>query len=178
MIGDDFLRNLAGVSASVTVQPCGRVSAWDLRSRIKKGEVDLNYDVVVLLVGGFQLMSHSAVQIAEGVEGLLLTLRNKIPGTWILVSTLLYRPRDETLSKIKIDRVNKLLRDVVQKLSLVGCKCVLVRAHNALVSPVDNKLLRPIHVYYEDGLIPSRQAAYLLVRFFIVCALEVYGPSG
>lgn len=161
----------------MSVQNCGRITPWELRRKIKAEEVDINFPAIVVLVGGFQLLSHSAERIAEGVENLLLTLRNKAPNTWVLLSTLLYRPRDETLSKIKIDQVNQRLFLLVKKLSLVGCKCLLIRTHQALVSPVDNKILRPIHVYFEEGLIPSRQAAYLIVRYFVVCVKQILSDS-
>lgn len=144
---------------------------------VKAGTVNLEYKAIIILVGGFQLLSHTAEKIVEGIEALLLTFRNKAPGSWLLVSTLLYRPRDETLSKSKIDQVNQRLFLLVKKLSLVGCKCVLIRTHQALVSPLDNKILRPIHVYFEEGLIPSKQAAYLLVRYFVVCTLQVFGEK-
>lgn len=173
LIGDGFVDNLVGISDSVVVQPQGRVSSWELRKRIKEGHVDLNYPVIVILVGGYQILTQSSVQIVDGVESLLLTLRNKASSAWILLSTVLYRPKDETLSKAKIDQVNHLLMERVQKLSAVGCRCMLIRTHQVLVSPRDNKILRPIHVYFQDGLIPSKQAGYLLIRYFVVCALEI-----
>lgn len=175
MIGDSFTKNLINISPSVTVQCFGNMLSGELRQQIRADRVNLQYSVIVVVVGGLQLMTHTAEQIIEGIEQLILTLRNRAPKAWILLSTLLYRPSDETLSKTKIDIVNAKLVTLTQQLAGVGCKCVTVKSHLALVSPLDNKLLRPLHVYFEDGLIPSKQAAYLLVPYFVVCALEIHG---
>lgn len=172
-IGDDFIKNLAGISDSLVIQNFGKISSWQLMHLIKQGKVDLEYPLIFVVVGGHQVMSEPAEKIVDGIKEVILKLRARASESWVAISTLLYQPRDETLSKIKIDLVNNRIREAVQDLSKVGCRCVLVRAHHALVSPVDNKLLRPIHVYFENGLIPSKQAAYLLVRYFVACALEI-----
>lgn len=173
LIGDAFFSNVAGISSSIDVQTFGKISPWELRNKIREKTVKLNYPFVVVCIGGYQLMTHKVQQIVEGIKLVVLALRARLNNGWIGISTLLYRPKDETMSKAKIDAVNIQLQIMTNELAAVGCKVVLVRAHNALISPVDNKLLRPIHVYYQDGLVPSRQAAYLLARYFVVCALEI-----
>lgn len=175
MIGDNFAKNLVGISSSVIIQACGNLTARELRQKVKRDELQLQYSVIVIVIGGFQLMTQSVQQILDEIQQLLLTLRNKVGSSWIVVSTLMYRPRDELISKAKIDTINQGSVVLTNQLASVGCKCVTVKAHMALVSPLDNKLLRPIHVYFEDGLIPSKQAAYLLVRYFVVCVLEILG---
>lgn len=178
VIGDSFIEELNGVSDSIIVQQFGKISAWDLRHKIRNKEVDLQYPFVILMIGGFQIMTHSVDQIIDGIQAVVLAIRARVHNSWIGVSTLLYRPKDETLSKAKIDAINQRLFQLVQQFVMIGCRCVLVRSHTALVSPVDNKILRPIHVYFTDGLVPNKQAAYLLVRFYVVCALEVFVGSG
>lgn len=168
VIGDAFLADLCGVSTSVIVQQFGNISAWELRKKIRDKSVNLQYPLIIILVGGFQIMSHTVDQIVEGVKAVILAVRARVTGSWIGVSTLLYRPGDETMSKSKIDAVNAQLKQLVQEFANVGCKCVLIRSHSALVSPVDNKILRPIHVYFNDGF-STKQTSCVLVGAVLCC---------
>lgn len=166
------------MTTEINVQNFGKVTTQQLHQLIKQDKVSLDFDVIILMVGGLELLSSTGTQLIQGIEQLVLTLRNRSPKAWILVSTLLYRPRDETVLKEKIDVTNQLMDDVVKKLALVRCKVFIIRCHKVLVSTSDDKLLRPIHVYFQDGFFPSKLSGSLLAKFMVRCAKLVYKSRG
>lgn len=177
VIGDSFTKDVQGLSPLVVVQNFGRASPQDIVKLMKDKQVDLNFDVLVIMVGGTHLLAQSEQQLVEGIEQMILTARNKNPRAWILVSTLMYRPRDETVLKGKIDVINEMLYPTVTGLAKVGCRAFVIGVHKVLMSKIDGKLRRPIHVYFQDGFFPSKSSGTLIVRFIVRCARVVCGYS-
>lgn len=174
LIGDSFAKAIQGMTPDIIVQCFGKVTVAELRQLLKQGKIQLNYHIIILMVGGLQVLTTPLGEIVDGIEQLILSVRNKNTGAVMLVSTLLYRPKDETLLKERLDVINDLLDQMVTKLAKVGCKVFLIRSHRVLLSTSDDKLLRPIHVYFQDGFFPSKLSGSLLARFMLRCAKLVY----
>lgn len=173
LIGDSFTKAVQGMSSHITVQNRGKATLAEMVRQLKQKEIDLEYDVVVFLAGGLQILNTPIAEIVQSLEQMVLTVRNQAPNSYILVSTLLYRPRDDTLLKERIDVVNSWLEQMVVKLAKVGCRVFLISSHKVLVSLDDQKLIRPIHVYFQDGFFPSKSSGTLLASFICKCAVLV-----
>lgn len=172
LIGDSYVRTLKGMDSTLWVTNCGKNNPIQVADLLRTGRIKIKPDKVILVLGNVQVSTWSPEQIVNGIKQVVLVIRNRYPDVWCLVSTVWTRPKDENKACSKLLIINEQLHEAIEELAKVGCRVLLINAHRVLLDAND-KLLRPIQVYFDEGSFPSKAAAKLLLKYFNDC-LDVF----
>ncbi|XP_036320199.1 platelet-activating factor acetylhydrolase IB subunit beta homolog [Rhagoletis pomonella] len=103
--------------------------------RVENGELDNVKPKIVVLHVGTNNIENSAEQIAEGIVEIVHRIRAKLPGTYIVLPTLLPRGHLPNKLREKNSEVNRIVKEKVIGLNQVQTVCIgkgLLQADNTI----------------------------------------------
>ena len=116
IVGDSIIKDVAPI-AGVTLKAYPGASIGYLTLLFSNGDIDLtNYDFLIIHVGTNNIdKGHSFGSIVSDYGNLVAQIRKKKPSIRIIMSSILPRPKDHSVTEKKIFDVNKELRTVMAK---------------------------------------------------------------